>query len=75
MFRPSHLLWFDHPNSTWLGVQLMWIPFIQYSPVSYYLLRFRFKYCPQNFRSPFCQTYIPSYTFGFTLQTQILGSV
>jgi hypothetical protein len=74
-FRPSHLPCFDNPNNIWLGVKFMDVLFMQYSQNSYYLLPFMFKYYPQNFCSAFCQTSIPSYTFGFILQIQIRGSV
>jgi hypothetical protein len=49
MPRPSHTLWFYHPNCMWWRVHMMKLFVMQFSPASSYILPVKFK----------CSSYIP----------------
>jgi hypothetical protein len=38
LFRPSHPLWFGHPNNIWWRAQIMKLLIMQFSPASCYFL-------------------------------------
>jgi len=47
MLRPCHSYRFDHPNN-WLGVQILMLLIMQFSPLSCYSVHLRSKYSPQT---------------------------
>jgi hypothetical protein len=57
MLCPCHPPWFYCPNNMWLGMQLMELPAVQFSPSSHHFIPLWSKYSPHS--APF-QMNLPS---------------